>query len=290
MNKKKLLLIIGIVLALLLLSGCARPMDENGNILKITDETTFSQILNDEGIFSAIFIFPLAKFINFMVPYTGVGLGIVIVTVVINLLVLAFTWKSSVGAQKMQVVQPEIVRIQKKYEGRDDRNSMMKMQNEMNAVYKKYDVHPFGSILTTFLQFPILIAMYNAVQRAAAVAEGTFAGMKLELTPREGFASGQYGYAVIFVVMILVQLLSMKIPTWLAERRAKLEAEKHFRTYRKPEGQNNMMTSMIVMLVFISFLMLNWPTAMSLYYLVSSLTMVLKNILIDTIIAKQGEQ
>ncbi|MCR5300007.1 MAG: YidC/Oxa1 family membrane protein insertase [Erysipelotrichaceae bacterium] len=290
MNKKKLLLIIGIVLALLLLSGCARPMDENGNILKITDETTFSQILNDEGIFSAIFIFPLAKFINFMVPYTGVGLGIVIVTVVINLLVLAFTWKSSVGAQKIQVVQPEIVRIQKKYEGRDDRNSMMKMQNEMNAVYKKYDVHPFGSILTTFLQFPILIAMYNAVQRAATVAEGTFAGMKLELTPREGFASGQYGYAVIFVVMILVQLLSMKIPTWLAERRAKLEAEKHFRTYRKPEGQNNMMTSMIVMLVFISFLMLNWPTAMSLYYLVSSLTMVLKNILIDTIIAKQGEQ
>ncbi|MBR3167736.1 MAG: YidC/Oxa1 family membrane protein insertase [Erysipelotrichaceae bacterium] len=290
MNKKKLLLIIGIVFALLLLSGCARPMDENGNILKITDETTFSQILNDEGIFSAIFIFPLAKFINFMVPYTGVGLGIVIVTVVINLLVLAFTWKSSVGAQKMQVVQPEIVRIQKKYEGRDDRNSMMKMQNEMNAVYKKYDVHPFGSILTTFLQFPILIAMYNAVQRAAAVAEGTFAGMKLELTPREGFASGQYGYAVIFVLMILVQLLSMKIPTWLAERRAKLEAEKHFRTYRKPEGQNNMMTSMIVMLVFISFLMLNWPTAMSLYYLVSSLTIVLKNILIDTIIAKQGEQ
>ncbi|MBR3151743.1 MAG: YidC/Oxa1 family membrane protein insertase [Erysipelotrichaceae bacterium] len=290
MNKKKLLLIIGIVFALLLLSGCARPMDENGNILKITDETTFSQILNDEGIFSAVFIFPLAKFINFMVPYTGVGLGIVIVTVVINLLVLAFTWKSSVGAQKMQVVQPEIVRIQKKYEGRDDRNSMMKMQNEMNAVYKKYDVHPFGSILTTFLQFPILIAMYNAVQRAAAVAEGTFAGMKLELTPREGFASGQYGYAVIFVLMILVQLLSMKIPTWLAERRAKLEAEKHFRTYRKPEGQNNMMTSMIVMLVFISFLMLNWPTAMSLYYLVSSLTMVLKNILIDTIIAKQGEQ
>ncbi|MBQ1288476.1 MAG: YidC/Oxa1 family membrane protein insertase [Erysipelotrichaceae bacterium] len=290
MNKKKLLLIIGIVLALLLLSGCARPMDENGNILKITDETTFSQILNDEGIFSAILIFPLAKFINFMVPYTGVGLGIVIVTVVINLLVLALTWKSSVGAQKMQVIQPEIVKIQKKYEGRDDRNSMMKMQNEMNAVYKKYDVHPFGSILTTFLQFPILIAMYNAVQRAAAVAEGTFAGMKLELSPREGFASGQYGYAVIFVVMILVQLLSMKIPTWLAERRAKLDAEKHFRTYRKPEGQNNMMTSMIVMLVFISFLMLNWPTAMSLYYLVSSLTMVLKNILIDAIIAKQGEQ
>ncbi|MBQ1810357.1 MAG: YidC/Oxa1 family membrane protein insertase [Erysipelotrichaceae bacterium] len=290
MNKKKLLLIIGIVLALLLLSGCARPMDENGNILKITDETTFSQILNDEGIFSAILIFPLAKFINFMVPYTGVGLGIVIVTVVINLLVLALTWKSSVGAQKMQVIQPEIVKIQKKYEGRDDRNSMMKMQNEMNAVYKKYDVHPFGSILTTFLQFPILIAMYNAVQRAAAVAEGTFAGMKLELSPREGFASGQYGYAVIFVVMILVQLLSMKIPTWLAERRAKLDAEKHFRTYRKPEGQNNMMTSMIVMLVFISFLMLNWPTAMSLYYLVSSLTMILKNILIDAIIAKQGEQ
>ncbi|MBQ6367481.1 MAG: YidC/Oxa1 family membrane protein insertase [Erysipelotrichaceae bacterium] len=289
MNKKKILLLIGIVAALLLLSGCARPMDENGNILKITNETTFSSILNDEGIFSAIFIFPLAKFINFMVPYTGVGLGIVIVTVVINLIVLALTWKSSIGAQKMQVIQPELQRIQKKYEGRDDRNSMMKMQNEMNNLYKKYDVHPFGSILSMFLQFPILIAMYNAVQRAAAVAEGTFAGMKLEVTPRAGVASGQYGYAVLFVLMILVQLLSMRVPTWLSERRAKLEAEKHFRTYRKPEGQNNMMTSMIVMVVFISILMLNWPTAMSLYYLVSSLTMILKNVLIDSIIAKQGE-
>ncbi len=289
MNKKKILLLIGIVAALLLLSGCARPMDENGNILKITNETTFSSILNDEGIFSAIFIFPLAKFINFMVPYTGVGLGIVIVTVVINLIVLALTWKSSIGAQKMQVIQPELQRIQKKYEGRDDRNSMMKMQNEMNNLYKKYDVHPFGSIFSMFLQFPILIAMYNAVQRAAAVAEGTFAGMKLEVTPRAGVASGQYGYAVLFVLMILVQLLSMKVPTWLSERRAKLEAEKHFRTYRKPEGQNNMMTSMIVMIVFISILMLNWPTAMSLYYLVSSLTMILKNVLIDSIIAKQGE-
>ena len=289
MNKKKILLLIGIVAALLLLSGCARPMDENGNILKITNETTFSSILNDEGIFSAIFIFPLAKFINFMVPYTGVGLGIVIVTVVINLIVLALTWKSSIGAQKMQVIQPELQRILKKYEGRDDRNSMMKMQNEMNNLYKKYDVHPFGSILSMFLQFPILIAMYNAVQRAAAVAEGTFAGMKLEVTPRAGVASGQYGYAVLFVLMILVQLLSMRVPTWLSERRAKLEAEKHFRTYRKPEGQNNMMTSMIVMVVFISILMLNWPTAMSLYYLVSSLTMILKNVLIDSIIAKQGE-
>ena len=289
MNKKKILLLIGIVAALLLLSGCARPMDENGNILKITNETTFSSILNDEGIFSAIFIFPLAKFINFMVPYTGVGLGIVIVTVVINLIVLALTWKSSIGAQKMQVIQPELQRIQKKYEGRDDRNSMMKMQNEMNSLYKKYDVHPFGSILSMFLQFPILIAMYNAVQRAAAVAEGTFAGMKLEVTPRAGVASGQYGYAVLFVLMILVQLLSMRVPTWLSERRAKLEAEKHLRTYRKPEGQNNMMTSMIVMVVFISILMLNWPTAMSLYYLVSSLTMILKNVLIDSIIAKQGE-
>ena len=289
MNKKKILLLIGIVAALLLLSGCARPMDENGNILKITNETTFSSILNDEGIFSAIFIFPLAKFINFMVPYTGVGLGIVIVTVVINLIVLALTWKSSIGAQKMQVIQPELQRIQKKYEGRDDRNSMMKMQNEMNNLYKKYDVHPFGSILSMFPQFPILIAMYNAVQRAAAVAEGTFAGMKLEVTPRAGVASGQYGYAVLFVLMILVQLLSMRVPTWLSERRAKLEAEKHFRTYRKPEGQNNMMTSMIVMVVFISILMLNWPTAMSLYYLVSSLTMILKNVLIDSIIAKQGE-
>lgn len=290
MNKKKLLLLIGIVAALLLLSGCARPMDADGNILKITDETTFSSILNEEGIFSAIFIFPLAKFINFMVPYTGVGLGIAIVTVVINLVVLALTWRSSVGAQKMQVIQPEIQKIQKKYEGREDRNSMMKMQNEMNALYKKYDVHPFGSIFAMFLQFPILIAMYNAVQRAAAVAEGTFAGMKLEVTPREGVASGQYGYAVLFVLMILVQLLSMKIPTWLSERRAKIEAEKHFRTYRKPETQNNMMTSMIVMVVFIGFLMLNWPTAMSLYYLVSSLTMILKNVLIDSIIAKQGEQ
>jgi YidC/Oxa1 family membrane protein insertase len=71
-----------------MMSGCSLPVDENGKYILISLETTFDYMIENEGFFSAIFVYPLSQFINFVTPYTNVGVAILIVTVVINGVVL----------------------------------------------------------------------------------------------------------------------------------------------------------------------------------------------------------
>ena len=185
------------------------------------------------------------------------------------------------------MIQPELSRIQKKYEGRDDQNSKMRQAQEMQNLYNKHGINPMGSLLVSFIQFPILIAMYHAVQRSIYVANGSVFGLSLATSPLQGISEGKYGYLVIFALMVVTQLISMKVPQWLSERRAKAEAEKHFRRYEKPANPNQ--TTMYFMMVFISVLLISWPTSMSFYYVISSLTMILKNLLLDRFINKEME-
>ena len=48
----------------------------------------------------------------------------------------------------MQLIQPELEKIQRKYEGRDDDTSKMRQAAEMQALYKKYFPNGAGSIFT----------------------------------------------------------------------------------------------------------------------------------------------
>lgn len=137
MNKKKIILVLSVIALLFALSGCAIPTDESGKFILITADTTFKQMMQNEGFFSAIFVFPLSKMINLMAPMTNVGVSIIAVTVLINVLVTLVTLKSNIGMQKMQMIQPELDRIQKKYEGRKDEASQMRQAQELQRVYQK---------------------------------------------------------------------------------------------------------------------------------------------------------
>lgn len=288
MNKKKLILVLTIVSLLFLMSGCSVPTDEAGNVKLITDETTFSMIMDSEGIFSALCVYPLAKLINWLTPITNVGIAIILVTILVNGLALLLTFKSNVESQKLQMVQPEIAKIQKKYEGKDDQNSKIRAANEMQNIYKKYDIHPFRTMLSQFIQFPILFAIYYAVRRASYVATGTFLGMSLEVTPIQGVMDEHnILYGILFALMIGAQLISMKVPMMLQEKRLKKEAEIHHRRYDKPENPTGNM--MYFMIIFIGVLMLSWPSAMSLYYLISSLVAIGKTCLVDKIMHRNKD-
>ena len=56
----------------------------------------------------------------------------------------------------MQMLQPELQKIQNKYAGKTDDRSRMMQAQEMQALYKKNNISPFGSILVMFIQLPIL--------------------------------------------------------------------------------------------------------------------------------------
>ena len=276
--KKRLNLLLSVVALAFVLTGCSSTAE------LITLDTTFSDAMND-GFFAAIITFPLSQAINWLEPKTGIFLAIALVTVAINVVVLAFTFKSSVGMQRMQEVQPEILKIQAKYEGRSDDLSQQRMAMEMQQVYKKYDINPIATIVTTFIQFPLLIGMYNAVRRSYAVANATFMGVSLSQTPSQAWGNKSWVCLVIFALMIVFQFISIKIGQWLATYRGKKEADKHHKSYQKPQEQNAMMT--YSMLAMVAFAMFSCPTALSLYYCIYSVINILKTLVIDRITHKE---
>jgi len=281
MIRKRLRLVLSIVAIALLLTGCSVSTE------LITLDTTFTEAMND-GFLSALITYPLAQAINWLTPKVGIFLAITIVTIVINGLVLAFTFKSSMQMQKMQEIQPELQKIQAKYEGRSDEVSQQRMAMEMQQLYAKYNINPLASIATTFIQFPLLIGMYNAVRRSEAVANATFMGVSLSQSPREAIANKAWICIVIFAVMVICQFVSIKIPQWLAEKHGKEEAEKHHKTYKKPEQPNQGMT--YGMLAMVAFAMFSIPTAVSLYYCISSIVNIVKTLVIDKMTHKEAEQ
>lgn len=287
-NKKRLFFIL-IAAALFLISGCAVKTitdPETGEAVTklITSTTTFKETMDTESFFDALLVWPMAQVINHAAPAMGVAGAIALVTAVVHLLVTVLTWKSTMSTQRMQMIQPELTKIQKKYEDKKDDASQMKMNNEIMALYKKYDINPLGSMVPLFLQMPVLFAIFHAVQRAEVVLQGTFMGMSLAISPLDGFLQMKnFGYLILLAAMFITQLGSMMLPTWLANYKAKKEAEAQHRKYT-PAQQNN---SMMLMMVMILALSVSWPSAMTVYWVISSLVSIVKTLLTQLVMSKQ---
>ena len=281
---KKLLMLVLVIGVIAVASGCAIPRDADGNIVEITNSTTFADMFKNENWFSAIFVWPLSRFINLIAPTLGVGGSIALVTITVNAVLAIATFKSTVAQQKMQLIQPELDRIQRKYEGRNDQSAKARQAQEMQMLYAKHDVNPGSMLLVTFLQFPVIIAMYMAVQRSSAVQHGTFLGMNLQTTPLNGIRNGEYMFLALFVVMVACQFISTKIPQWLADKKAKESAKKH---HKKPETGKSMQLMQYYMIGMIAVFGLMWPAAMSLYWAINSLVNIVKTILVQKMIDRQ---
>ena len=152
MNKKRLTLLVTIISLLVIMSGCSTSSE------LIHLDTPINDVFND-GIFAVILTYPLAQAINFLSQYTGVFFAVAIVTIALNAIIIALTFKSNMSMQRMQELQPEVQKIQMKYEGRNDQASQQKMSYELQNLYQKNNINPLGSLVTTFIQFPVLISM-----------------------------------------------------------------------------------------------------------------------------------
>ena len=280
---KKILGLSLVLLFVLTTTGCAIPRNEDGTVKLITTATTFSETMSSENWFSAIFVWPLSQMINYLSPKIGVGAAIALVTIIVNAILIALTMKSTIAQQRMQMIQPELERIQRKYEGRDDQTSKMRQASEMQALYKKYDINPASVLLVTFLQFPVIMAMYMSVHRSEAVQNGTFLGLSLQKTPLQGFKDGQYLYIVLFLIMVAAQFLSMKIPEIINKKRAEETAKKQ---HRKPAEttSSQAMTMQYSMLAMIAVFGLMWPTAMTVYWIINSLVNIGKTFIVQRVI------
>lgn len=280
LQNKKMWIALTLLFAL---TACTRVVDSEGIIIPekiITLSTQIGDILADESWFSAFFVFPISQAINFIAKYTGVVLSIIIVTILIKLLTLSFTIKSTVASQKMQMINPELKKVQDKYAGKTDNESKMRMGQEMNAIYAKHQINPFGAILVMFIQFPVIIAMYQAVQRADAVVNGSVMGNSLQISPMASITQGVWIFMAIYILMGVFQFISMKLPQYLQKKTAPVKEKAYANKETKKSGPN-MEIMMYTSIGMIMVLAINWPTAMSLYWLVTAIAQVAQTVFIQ---------
>ncbi len=198
---KKFLKVFALVAFVFVLTGCAQNLDQNGKLLADRAINTSTPWSLDSGIFDFILTIPLAKGILFMTDALGnVAWGVVGVTILINILILPIMIKSTVSMQKMQLIQPEMEKIQRKYAGRKDQASQMRQSAEIQALYKKHNISMFGSF-STFLTLPIMLAMWQAVQRIEVLYESSLFGLKLGVTPMSQITSGAWYYLIIVLIV-----------------------------------------------------------------------------------------
>ncbi|HMB26389.1 MAG TPA: YidC/Oxa1 family membrane protein insertase [Patescibacteria group bacterium] len=111
-------------------------------------------------LFNTVLYEPIYNFLIFLyntVPGNDIGLAIIVLTVCIKLVLLPLSWQAVKSQKVMQELQPKLEKIKKQY--KDDKE---KIAAETMKLYRDQKVNPLSSCLPLLLQFPFLIAVYQA--------------------------------------------------------------------------------------------------------------------------------
>jgi YidC/Oxa1 family membrane protein insertase len=100
------------------------------------------------------------------------ALSIVGLVVVIRIVLIPLFVKQIHASRGMQLIQPEMQKIQKKYKGKTDPESRQAMTQETMGLYKRTGTNPFSSCLPLLLQSPIFFALYRVLASMAGIAAG----------------------------------------------------------------------------------------------------------------------
>ena len=98
----------------------------------------------------------------------NIGLSIILLTIVIYTCMIPLTIKQQKFSIMTRKMNPELEAIRKKYQGKKDQESQMKMTEETQMVYDKYGVSPTGSCVQLIIQMPILFALYRVIYNVPA--------------------------------------------------------------------------------------------------------------------------
>lgn len=103
----------------------------------------------------------------------GWALSIVGLTVVIRILLIPLFVRQINASRGMQLMQPEMKKVQAKYKGKSDQASKEAMSREMFALYREHGTNPFSSCLPILAQMPIFFALFRVLNNLDDVARGT---------------------------------------------------------------------------------------------------------------------
>ncbi|MEH7462564.1 YidC family membrane integrase SpoIIIJ [Bacillus thuringiensis] len=230
--KKKIGLLVMLIAVMAIAAGC------NQTNQPITPQST--------GIWNEYFVYPLSQLITYFAKLFGnnYGLAIVVTTLIIRFALLPLMIKQTKSTKAMQVLQPEMAKLKEKYSSKDQA-TQQKLQQEMMQLYQKHGINPLAGCLPIFIQMPILFAFYHAIIRTAEIKQHSFLWFDL-------------GHADPYYILPIVAAITTFIQQKLA--------------MAGTAGQNPQMAMMLwLMPIMILVFAINFPAALSLYWVVGNI-------------------
>jgi YidC/Oxa1 family membrane protein insertase len=202
---------------------------------------------------------PILLLMNWTYKHVGnYGIAIILLTVISKVLFYPLTVKSMRSMKAMQALQPQVNALRSKYQ-----KDAQALQRETLALYRKHKVNPMGGCLPMIAQVPIFYALYLALsvsvelQNAAFLCFGRLFGVDLWICD---LAAHDPTY-VLPVLMGVTMFVQQKMtPTMGDPRQAKM---------------------MLFMPVVFTFMFLNLPSGLVLYWTVSNVLQILQQKLMD---------
>ena len=183
------------------------------------------------------------------------GVAIILLTILVRLLFWPLTHKSTVGMRKMQEIQPKVKEIQVRY-----KDNPQRMQMEVWQIYRENHVNPLSSCLPMLLQIPVFIALFNVLRSAVELRYAPFLWIS-DLSEPEALFASWFPFGGLNVLPLLMAALTM------------LQS-----AFSPSSGDNKQQRTMMIMMPLIMlFMFYNFPSALSLYWALSTAFSVLQS-------------
>ncbi|MBI4375915.1 MAG: YidC/Oxa1 family insertase periplasmic-domain containing protein [Elusimicrobia bacterium] len=167
------------------------------------------------------------------------GWSIILLTLLLQIGLFPLTYKSLKAMSAMKKLQPELARLQQRYA-----NDKEKYQREMMELYRKSGANPLGGCLPLLLQLPIFYALYNALRNAWELHGASWVLWIRDLSAKDP-------YYVLPLIMGAIMFFQNKM--------------------NPPSTDPAQAQIMTWMPVIFTFMFLNFPSGLVLYWLTNSL-------------------
>lgn len=188
------------------------------------------------------------------------GLAIIGLTIIVRLVLFPLTWKQFSSAQSMQVIQPQLKELQKKY--KSDRG---KLQQETMKLYQEHRVNPFASCLPLLLQLPVFISLYAAIKGLGPLSAPQYQASVEALNHASFLWIPHLGdpdpYYILLVLYVVSQLISTELML----------------TTQTDKSQKMLMRAMPIMFVFFLF---RFPAGLFVYWVTTNVWTIGQQLLI----------
>lgn len=239
--------------------------DNNVDISKLPECNKFTPLKNYEGLWTSLFVKPLAwLIIKIESLVKNSGLAIIISCLLIRLVLYPLTRKTAMQSELIKKASPELEKLEKKYKDKTSTEDQQRKAQEMMLIYQKYQINPISGCLLSFLQIPLVMAYYEAINRTPIIFEGNFLSLNLGTTPWTAITHGKYIYIILIVLIFLTTLVSFK------------------KTLKDQSAQaQNMKFSLYFMLAIITYASFTMSSALGIYWVTSSLFTIIQNLLVE---------